>query len=125
VLVHRRVRGPDGRLYVDIEHPDGRSLRLPVEWTDLVPTAIRTESPPRSTTRALAVLCSHLATLDAADLDSTDARGSSSRNTKHVSSNSDAPTSSQQPTSGVDDASTRGGVGGAGASDPRCRGGYR
>ncbi|WP_373372238.1 hypothetical protein [Sorangium atrum] len=28
------VRGQDGRRYVDAEHPQGWTIRLPIEWTD-------------------------------------------------------------------------------------------
>jgi hypothetical protein len=35
--VVRFIRSQDGRRYVDVEHPPGQYMRLPVEWTDRSP----------------------------------------------------------------------------------------
>ncbi|MFE8600322.1 hypothetical protein [Archangium violaceum] len=32
--VVRFIRSQDGRRYVDVEHPPGQYMRLPLEWTD-------------------------------------------------------------------------------------------
>ncbi len=42
--VARFIRSQDGRRYVDVEHPPGQYMRLPLEWTDrsspLVPPSV-------------------------------------------------------------------------------------
>jgi hypothetical protein len=38
--VARFIRSQDGRRYVDVEHPPGQYMRLPVEWTDRSPPLV-------------------------------------------------------------------------------------
>jgi len=38
--VIRFIRSQDGRRYVDVEHPPGQYMRLPVEWTDRSPPLV-------------------------------------------------------------------------------------
>ena len=38
--VARFIRSQDGRRYVDVEHPPGRYMRLPLEWTDRSPPLV-------------------------------------------------------------------------------------
>ena len=38
--VARFIRSQDGRRYVDVEHPPGRYMRLPIEWTDRGPPLV-------------------------------------------------------------------------------------
>ena len=38
--VARFIRSQDGRRYVDVEHPAGRYMRLPLEWTDRSPPLV-------------------------------------------------------------------------------------
>jgi hypothetical protein len=50
--VARFLRSQDGRRYVDVEHPAGQYMRLPLEWTDRAPPLV----PPSVEGRA-ARLC--------------------------------------------------------------------
>jgi hypothetical protein len=43
LILVRTLRAQDGQQYVDVEHPEGWHLRLPVEWTDRAPPLV----PPR------------------------------------------------------------------------------
>ena len=47
--VTRFIRSQDGRRYVDVEHPPGQYMRLPVEWTDRSPPLV----PPSVEGRAV------------------------------------------------------------------------
>jgi hypothetical protein len=38
--VARFIRSQDGRRYVDVEHPPGQYMRLPLEWTDRSPPLV-------------------------------------------------------------------------------------
>ena len=38
--VVRFIRSQDGRRYVDVEHPPGQYMRLPLEWTDRSPPLV-------------------------------------------------------------------------------------
>jgi hypothetical protein len=38
--VYRFIRSQDGRRYVDVEHPAGQYMRLPLEWTDRAPPLV-------------------------------------------------------------------------------------
>ena len=50
--LQRHVRTQRGRRLVDVTHPEGWSIRLPVEWTDLgAPTCLSTTA--RGTVEAL------------------------------------------------------------------------
>jgi len=126
VAVHQRVRAQDGRLYVDIRHPDDRCMRLPVEWTDLALGLPTTPSPTRSTIDALLelrevidALHSHAAPVE---LDNAVEQRSSS-DTKQMSSESRGPSPQYQPADALDDGSSRRSVGGARA--PGAEGGER
>lgn len=112
LVVQRRVRGPDGRLYVDVRHPDGRGMRLPIEWTDLVIARSEAGVSGKATAGALAALQARLAILMDENVDGGTGTASSF-NTEHTISERRVTTTPHQPASTVDDRTPRGGLGSA------------
>src|SRR5262245_2280466 len=111
--VHCRVRGSDGRAYVDVEAHDGRRLRLPLEWTDLgAARPGRRDAAARSTPEALVALRSAADVLckaeNAGDFDCASGAGASSLTEHSISRlHAHAPTPDSSSPTNVD-ASDRG-----------------
>jgi hypothetical protein len=54
--VYRFIRSQDGRRYVDVEHPAGRYMRLPLEWTDRAPPFVPPSIDGRAARLSVAAL---------------------------------------------------------------------
>jgi len=108
--VYRRVRTRDGRNHVDVWHPDGRCIRLPVEWTDLALIPLVERPATRSTVEALCALCLAVEVLCGVD---NGAPGGASCVPEHASSMRHAHSPAAHPTATLDDGSPHRGVGDA------------
>lgn len=119
LAIHCRVRGSDDRAYVDVDAPDGRRLRLPVEWTDLgVARLGRRDAAARCTPEALVALRSAADGLckgeNAGDFDSA-SRAAASSMPEHLTSESHARAFTPDSSSPADDEASGRGMGDGGA----------
>jgi hypothetical protein len=127
VEVYRRVRARDGRMYVDVWHPDGRCIRLPVQWTDLALMPLVERPTSSSTLDALVALCLAVEVLrGATGIVGVDRRdpGGSQCTPEQATSRRRALSSPAKPADTLDDGSPHRGVGDARApgADGDCGG---
>ena len=117
VEVIRRLRGQDGRLYVDVLHPDGRAIRLPIDWTELGVSPNSATAPARSSTQALVSLCANVEALRRSCVDVS--RESETLSASELPGDHLAPPPPEPPTERDDDRAAGGRLGGPGAPNAR------
>ena len=113
IEVIRRVRAHDGRVYLDLLHPDGRAVRLPVEWTDLAVPSPDPSVATRSTAGGLLALRTFLESFRGEGVDMSNEPTNTS--TSEPSSHHRAPPRTNHLAEADDDGAPRRDLGGVGA----------